>query len=359
MAQFFQNRPSFEEILGKSLGGGLGNALEDLAQLKLQQLKEQQALQQNMPTEGNAPFASGPTRVKAASRSKKGLRTKMAKGYQFNTPKEEGNELQLPKKENDISEKLKNLAIQKEVPSQELEEPEMVTKKKPISSIGKIGKDHKKEIEPTIKVSKAEQTKIDKETLPAFRQITDGYKASKSANIRLDKMEHLINNGSLPISTFHNLFKSLSEGEFLKEVPVLGGAFGAVGKLIGGLGSAIQRNITSRDTEQFEKLSNDFIKDAKQIFGSRITDADLRAFMKTVPTLEQTDQGKLKIINNMRAMNKVAELRYNAMKEIIKENGGKRPENLEFEIEDRIGPEMDEVASEFTAGLPVRKKVTA
>lgn len=203
----------------------------------------------------------------------------------------------------------------------------------------------------------------DKETKKYFESALDLEKAADFSDIRLNKMENLIKKGGLPISGFYNLFKSLEESV----APAYGAAAGAaaggigagpvgaaIGSAIGGLISPIgtllrfaQRK-TSPNLEEFEKLSNDFIKDAKSIFGPRITDADLKAFMATIPTLGQTDEGKLAIINNMKMFNKASRVRAEAVKEIIRENGNKRPANLQLMVEERIRPQLDQLSQEFS-----------
>jgi len=84
------------------------------------------------------------------------------------------------------------------------------------------------------------------------------------------------------------------------------------------------------------------------VFGSRITDNDLKAFMATIPTLGQTDEGKLAIINNMKMFNRASRIRAEAVKEVIRDNGNRRPHNLQLLVEERIKPQLDQLAQEFS-----------
>jgi hypothetical protein len=213
------------------------------------------------------------------------------------------------------------------------------------------------------KEAQTKQMNADKETKKYFESALDLEKAADFSDIRLKKMENLVKKGRLPISGFYNLFKNLEESV----APAYGAAAGAaaggytggplgaaIGSAIGGLISPIgtllrfAQKQTSPDTEEFEKLSNDFIKDAKAIFGSRITDNDLKAFMATVPTLGQTDAGKLAIINNMKMFNKASRIRAEAVKDVIRKNGNRRPHNLQILVEDRIKPQLDQLSQEFS-----------
>jgi len=83
------------------------------------------------------------------------------------------------------------------------------------------------------------------------------------------------------------------------------------------------------------------------VFGSRITDQDLKAYMAQIPTLSNSDAGKLKIIEDMKIANKADKVRAKAMKDIIKENGGNRPANLQLLVEERIADELDKLSKEF------------
>lgn len=210
---------------------------------------------------------------------------------------------------------------------------------------------------------RAEQKYIDAETKKYYEDVLSRGETARKANKRLDKMKNLIEKGNLPFSTLYNIINSLEEVS-----PTYGGSAGAaaggllggpVGAAIGGAAGAlispvasilrgIQRS-TSPDTEEFEKLSADFIRDAKGIFGSRITDADLKAFLKTVPTLSQTDSGKRKIIDNLETFNKASIAEEESLKEILKEHKGKRPADLQFLVQERTKKKLDELAQEFSA----------
>jgi len=180
------------------------------------------------------------------------------------------------------------------------------------------------------KQERAEQHHIDKETKATYDAISKDGNAAKTNNMRLDRMDYLIDKGNLSNSLFSSVYKTLSDGIF-------------------GIGIDIPFIITA-DTQEFNKLSHDFIRSAKDIFGSRITNADLNAFLKTVPTITQTEQGKRAVINNLRQMNQLPLLRKEAMNRIIAENGGVRPRHLDTLVEQEIAPYLDEIAERFKQG---------
>lgn len=185
------------------------------------------------------------------------------------------------------------------------------------------------------KLSQADQARVDKETLPTYHDINKSAKAAKDSNIRLGRMEELINRGNLSDTAYYNGIKALSK------VPVFGG-----------FAESILETFQSPDTQEFEKLSTDFIKDAKQFFGNRITEQEVTMFLKTVPNLSQTNAGKRRVIRNMRIFNEASEVRKNAMDRVIKANGGKRPANLESLIEEEASRNLDALAAEFRKPTP-------
>lgn len=232
-----------------------------------------------------------------------------------------------------------------------------------------------------------EEKRIQKETLPYYNEVLKADRSAYDSEKRLKRMTTLIEKGSLPISTFYKLFKNLEEHVSPTTGAAVGAGIGglagsaatlpaggvggiaispigaAVGGAIGGLVQPVAsllrsaQQFTSPDTDEFEKLSNDFVRDAKGIFGSRITDADLKVFLSMVPTLAQTDNGKKAIIRNMDNFLKGVHVKAEVMKDIVKENNGKRPANLEILVEERARPQLEKLSNDFELGLDKAIKV--
>lgn len=205
--------------------------------------------------------------------------------------------------------------------------------------------------------------------------LSSSHKSVDESDKRLNRMDTLIDKGGLPTSTMYNLLKGLEE----KITPISGAgagsaAGGAAGFALGGLPGAaggaaigggvgalvspivsvlrdIQKNINPNQ-EEFEKLSNEFIKDAKAIFGNRITDNDLKAFMQTVPSLANTDHGKKVIIRNLKLANEATKIKYKEMQKIKHEMKNKGPYDLGALLDERTKDKLDALASQFVAGEP-------
>lgn len=186
------------------------------------------------------------------------------------------------------------------------------------------------------KLGAKEQELVDKETKPVYDDISKGARAARNNNQRLDRMETLIKKGNLVGGAWGSILDSVFHGIF-------------------GFGFDLH-TFLHPDSQEFRKLSNDFLKDAKDTFGSRLTNYDVKTFLSTVPTLSQTDAGKMRVIRNLRSFNDAALARKKAMDDIIKENGDKRPANLDTLVEERISPILDDLAKRFKEGEPGKEE---
>lgn len=208
-----------------------------------------------------------------------------------------------------------------------------------------------------------EQTEANKETKEYYSTVLDQHKGLQENKVRLKKMEKLLDEGNLPNPKLYKFLKSVEETSSEKAALGLGTlayqVFGPYGAAVGGLLGAFIKPLASaarvklaenqKNTEEFEKLSADFVKSAKVFFGSRLTDADLNAYMQTVPTLMQTDNGKRAVIKNIREMMRLQDLEYEAMQYIIKNNNGKRPADLQAQVAYFIDPAIDKLTENIQA----------
>jgi hypothetical protein len=241
---------------------------------------------------------------------------------------------------NDVSENINQMepsdrrrtknAIGKRPPFAGYESPEMIQKRELAERKFEQKEKHFKE-----NLSSKEQLAVDKETLPVYREINQSAKAAKNNDIRLDRMDKLIDKGNLSDARFAAAMNGLEKS------PHFGGAF---------VSGMLKAAFYHPDAQEFEKLTNDFLKDAKEIFGSRLTNFDVESFLKTVPSLIQTDVGKKRVIRNLRLLNDVSRRRQEVMDNIIEENNGRRPRNLESLVERRLSPYLDSMAEEFKIG---------
>jgi len=156
-------------------------------------------------------------------------------------------------------------------------------------------------------------------------EIENDYKAAKSEEMRLGRMESLDEKGKL-------------------STPVMVKALKSFGIPLGVLGNP--------DSEEYAKLEADFLRDVRQVFpGGRITNYEIQAYLKTVPGLMNSSKGRKSIIRNRKLMNDAKRLRYDAYRDVIKENKGVKPRNMGLLIDDKISQGMAEIEDNFRVGM--------
>lgn len=165
-----------------------------------------------------------------------------------------------------------------------------------------------------------EKTLKFKDTKDFRKDILLKQKAAQESTARLDKMQILNDRDNLINPKFAVMMEKI------------------------GLGDPAWKNA---DSQEFEKLSNDMFKNIKDIFGARITNIEVQSYEKTIPTLLQTKEGRSRVINNLRIMDESAEIRANAMTDIIDENNGVPPSNIDHQVTKRIQPQLNDLYKRF------------
>lgn len=189
------------------------------------------------------------------------------------------------------------------------------------------------------------QDAIDKATQKTYEKISESGKTADEDTIRLDQLLDLIETGNLNNPTLMRTIKAFEHKPTAFKIPILGELGNTVGSILRGM-------FVTPETEEFEKISTDFLKSAKTIFGNRLTDTDLKMFLKTVPTTGQSDEAKMRVIRNLRVFFEGSQARNKAMDSIIEEHGGFRPRNLDLLIKKRVKPELDRIAKQIKQAVP-------
>lgn len=384
------------ELLGTGLGQGLGAATQGILQQKLAQLGQQQ--QQRQTFQGLQSLGYQPQEASQLAMLPPQLLNEVVK-QRLKQPQQEAFAQQLqsllgggqsePSGQIDFGTQEPGAqqlpqGMQGQQASQQAGLPQQQGVQKPLprlteqqaTKLAELGLKQKKlGIEEKKEARREEarrQEAIQKDTKAFFDQTISEQKQAKETTQTLAKMEKLIDKGNLPPAALYKFVKDIEKDVTISSGAAAGGALGAaLGSAVGGAGavpggvigagigamikpiaSLVESGIkyTYPDTEEFEKLSNSMIRGARQIFGQRITNADLEVFMQTIPNLTQTENGKRQIINNMKSLTEAAEVRGNALKEIMKENQGKRPDNLALLVDERAEKELDRLAEEFISG---------
>jgi hypothetical protein len=161
-----------------------------------------------------------------------------------------------------------------------------------------------------------------KETKETRKDLLSKGKAAVENNMRLGRMEELNNSGKLVTGLYNDMLKRF------------------------GIDYAALKN---PDSQEFEKLSTDMLRNAKEIFGSRVTNLEVQTFLKTIPTLSQTQEGRTRVIRNLRLLNEGELLRSKAMKDILKENQGVPPYDIGEQVEEKVGPQLEQISEKFVS----------
>lgn len=181
------------------------------------------------------------------------------------------------------------------------------------------------------KASKDEIAERFKATQPYREKILEGARSARQDLKDLDRLEELQTEGKLDTPGY---------SEFLKRA---------------GFDIASLRNPAS---EEFQKIEANFLRNAKQYFGGRISNYEVEQFLKTIPNLSMSNEGRKRVIANLKYVTRAALEYNNALKEVIAENRGIPPFDLSEKIDDKIEKKLDKLSEKFREDLkkPVPKE---
>ena len=153
------------------------------------------------------------------------------------------------------------------------------------------------------------------ETKDFSKTVVGGYEAAQISKANLDRMEKLGESGKL------------------------------AGPWIARLSSAIDipmSILANPESEEFEKLVAQRGINVAQAYGfGRILQTEYMNFLRTIPSLMNTQEGRDRITSTLRYFDNIAEKRYDLFKQIRKENKGRTPADIEEQVAERMEPEYE------------------
>lgn len=156
-------------------------------------------------------------------------------------------------------------------------------------------------------------------------ELENEYKAAENEDLRMGRMAHLDEQGNVSTPAMVKILDF-----FNLPIGVLG----------------------NPDTEEYRKLEADFVRDVSKVFpGGKISNYEVQAYMRTIPSLMNTPEGRKAILRNKKLMNEPKKIRYQEYKKILKENNGKKPPNLGILLEERTAERIEKVEDEFINGV--------
>jgi hypothetical protein len=153
-----------------------------------------------------------------------------------------------------------------------------------------------------------------------LNDLLDGLQASNQMDMRLDQMLSL---EDLP-------------------TPALAATMEALG---------IPPSLFSADAETAEKLSIDLTKNIQQFYGNRILQSEFQAFLRSIPTLKNSPEGRKRIAANMKRFNDLKRLEYNTARALeldYEQNKKPLPPSFKRIVYDKMKPEAEKLSNEFS-----------
>lgn len=140
------------------------------------------------------------------------------------------------------------------------------------------------------------------------KQIFTDYEAAEASDVRLNQQLGLANSGQLPTPAM------------VKTMDYLGFPLGI---------------LSNPAAELYEKVTQSNVLDVSKAFPGAIKNFEIESYMKTIPQLINSDDGKKIIIENKLIEND--QKRQNALisQKIIEENNGRMPKDYRYQMMDR------------------------
>ncbi len=104
-------------------------------------------------------------------------------------------------------------------------------------------------------------------------------------------------------------------------------------------------------SEAYENASLSFTRNAKQFYGGRVTNFELEQFIKQIPTLRNTPEGRKLISAQWRLLDDTNKALYDAQEKVIERNGGFPPPNFGEQVEKESRKRIDKLGKKFKHGI--------
>lgn len=108
--------------------------------------------------------------------------------------------------------------------------------------------------------------------------------------------------------------------------------------------------LSDPSSELFNKLSQDLLKGLPETYGNRILKVEVDNFLKTIPQLVNSADGRRMIASNMLKLGEMKEVYYKAMRNMQQSalESGKFPRDFQQSVFDQVKPQIDRINNEFT-----------
>ncbi|HEY3527471.1 MAG TPA: hypothetical protein VGK47_14845 [Nitrososphaeraceae archaeon] len=201
--------------------------------------------------------------------------------------------------QNLIESKLRGIDLNEKIPESIKDGDEIQDEKPPIKTL-----DYDKGLTPKERVKRQESRYST--NLPLYQKSVEKRNAYESAQDDIDILKEL----SPKIGAIERLNINPQTGDLI--IPAL----------------------ASPEAQRFLKTINEFTRSAKDTYGSRVTNFDLTQFLKRLPTLANSEEGRRQILQQMDLINKINIAYEKALQDVIDAHGGIR--NIDFDSAEKL-----------------------
>jgi hypothetical protein len=170
------------------------------------------------------------------------------------------------------------------------------------------------------KITRAEELQFHKETEKYDEELGKAAKGAKNQLESINNVEKSIERGGDSRKTLANVFRGM-----------------------GTIGQKISDALLSKDQATIQASIPDFLEGRKELFGVRLSDADLKLLQDKLPDMGKSPEANKAILKLMKKYSEKAVLREEIGREIKKQNKGLRPLGYADQIEERFDQYMKPV----------------
>ena len=115
----------------------------------------------------------------------------------------------------------------------------------------------------------------------------------------------------------------------------------------------------SGDAEAFNKVLANFQRGVKDVYGGNVTNREMDQFLKTIPTLYHTPEGRELIFSGMKKYYRAGKERAKVEREIIKNNNNVPPQDLHEQVNEKFRPIQKDLARKFKRDVEAAEKLAS
>lgn len=311
-----RHQPSFLQSVIGGLAQGTGPAIQQYQQMKQQQAAGQRDFSQKLALEQNKQNAKYSARLNALKESglignKEESQNETPTGFEAsdteNAPPEKS-----PTKTSMLSGN-KPPHSQEEIDAAALFEPTLANTYQRQNEDWNRQRQHQENVaNEKTKIARKEALDFHKESAKYDEDLLKSYKRGLNQDIAINDTIKSIKSGNVKPSHLANVFKDM-----------------------GTWGDKLSSALLNKDEAQIQASIPYLIEGWKEVFGIRLSDADLRVIQDKLPSIGKSPEANLAIARILQKYSKLNKLRFEVGKNIKEKNNGLRPLGYADRVEEQ------------------------